>query len=273
MGRSLVALGLSSLLLAAAACSKTSAKATGEGSSSRRVAALQYGGEAAVVDPACVSVSARGVEPNACALGHLIERAAARGAQLIVAPEYALPDTPVARPVVGEPIERGLLAPFSKKARRLKVYLVIDLLTKRQTQRFNTQVAFGPDGRVVALHDKYELFDSERDSLQPGDDLATFDTPLGRVGLLICADLYGDLRKHRALAKRADIVAVSSYWTAKGAARWQQSFARNFGVVVIGANTTQGPGRGGGIFAADGEVLAETKGDTPGYVVADLPIK
>jgi predicted amidohydrolase len=259
-------LGLALLALLSLACS-TSATQDKKG---RQVAALQYGGEAAAVDPRC----ATDTEPDTCALKRLVGRAAAAGATLIVAPEYAIPqDSPATCPRLGARVESGPLVPFAEQARRLKVHLVIDLLTSRGGRRFNTQVAFGPDGTVVALHDKFELFDDERETLQPGDDLATFDTPFGRVGLLICADLYGDLRRQRALTQRVEVVAVSSYWTAPGAARWQQSFARNFGVVVIGANTTQGPGRGGGVFGPDGRVLAETRGVGPGFVSATLPRK
>ena len=63
---------------------------------------------------------------------------------------------------------------------------------------YNTCVAFGPDGEIVATHRKIHLFDidvpgrivfKESETLSPGSTLASFDTPYGRVGLGICYDI------------------------------------------------------------------------------------
>lgn len=63
---------------------------------------------------------------------------------------------------------------------------------------YNTCVAFGSDGALLARHRKVHLFDidipgritfRESDTLSAGDTLATFDTPWGRVGLGICYDV------------------------------------------------------------------------------------
>ena len=63
---------------------------------------------------------------------------------------------------------------------------------------YNTCVAYGPDGALLARHRKMHLFDidipgritfRESDTLSGGGDLATFDTPWGRVGLGICYDV------------------------------------------------------------------------------------
>jgi omega-amidase len=63
---------------------------------------------------------------------------------------------------------------------------------------FNTCVAFGPDGELLARHRKMHLFDidipgriafRESDTLSAGDRLALFDTPYGRVGLGVCYDM------------------------------------------------------------------------------------
>jgi omega-amidase len=63
---------------------------------------------------------------------------------------------------------------------------------------YNTCVAYGPDGSLLARHRKMHLFDidipgritfKESDTLSAGSGLATFDTPYGRVGLGICYDV------------------------------------------------------------------------------------
>lgn len=63
---------------------------------------------------------------------------------------------------------------------------------------YNTCVAFDPTGQIVAVHRKMHLFDidvpgkitfKESDTLAPGNELATFETPYGKVGLGICYDI------------------------------------------------------------------------------------
>ncbi|MFH1132050.1 MAG: carbon-nitrogen hydrolase family protein [Pseudomonadota bacterium] len=248
------------------------------------VAAIQFdanNSDVKAVDPSCAS------EENAsvCAVKKLITQAQAAGAILVVTPEYGLgqeylePD-----PTIGETPaisadwpDDTFIKEFSKQANELQIYLVINLQTYSGSgtseKTFNTQVAFGPDGKVVGVHHKFELFDSEADFLTPGVDVMAFDTPLGKVGLLICADMYGDLRLHDKLTGQlgAKIVAVSSFWTANGGYRWPANFAKNWGVFVISSNTTAGEGQGGGIFDPDGTALDLMTSGTPGVASAAIP--
>ncbi len=245
-----------------------------------KVAAVQYdSGDHAAVDGTCAASAL----PDACAVGKLAAQAKAKGAMLVVTPEYGLGQKyyePV--PKLGENpgtattwSDGTLIKTFSKQAAALGVYIVIDLQTSRGTgkAKHNTLVAFSPKGAVVGVHHKFELFASEAKSLTPGKEVSVFDTPAGKVGLLICADIYGDLRLHHKLTKtlKARVVAVSSLWTAAGGQRWQQSFAKNWGVYVVGSNTTGGAGKGGGIYDPSGKALAEHTGGSPAVVVAQIP--
>jgi len=229
------------------------------------VAAVQYAdGRAATVDPACGDAN--------CAVEVLVRRAAAAGAELVVTPEYALGQAGVeASPRVGEVPSTGLSARFATLADELDVYLVISLVTGAAERPYNSQVAFGPDGAVRAVHHKFELFDHENLTMRAGTDVTAFDTPFGRVGLLVCADIYGDPRLHARLTEElgATIVALSERWTVAGAPRWAAAFARDWGVTVVAANGSGGEGRGGGVFGADGRTLAA--GEGAAVVLADVP--
>jgi len=241
-----------------------------------RVAAVQYAlGAYDLVAPECVGADS----PDNCAVHRLVDRAAEQGALLVVTPEYGVDQSgPESIPRVGQnpsttPSWPGpLLRAFSRQAAHHGIYLVINLLTTGsadgQRRTYNTQVAFGPDGAVNAVHHKLTLFDGEAGTLTPGRDVTAFRTPFGTVGLLICADLYGDLRQHQRLVQHAGarLIAVSSAWTATGGARWPRSFARNWGVHVVSANTTAGPGAGGGVFDPNGQILA--KRSVPGLAMA-----
>ena len=247
----------------------------------KKVAAVQYAsGGYAAVDATCASSTM----PDACAVGKLVAQAQAKGAVLVVAPEYGLGQKyyePV--PKLGENpgtssswTDDALIKIFSEQAAKLSIHLLIDLQTSEGTgqAKHNTLVAFGPSGKVVGVHHKFELFDSEAKNLTPGKDVSVFDSPVGKVGLLICADMYGDLRMHHKLTQtlKARVVAVSSLWTAPAGHRWQQNFAKNWGVYVVGSNTTSGAGRGGGVYGPDGKALAEHLTSGAAVIMAEIPV-
>ena len=56
---------------------------------------------------------------------------------------------------------------------------------------YNTLVVFDPDGNLVSVYHKYNLWTSELPiyDIDPEPVLATLDTPFGRLGLAICEDL------------------------------------------------------------------------------------
>lgn len=231
-----------------------------------RVAALQYSGDAATVDARCAADDA------VCGLTHLVRKAHAQGARIVVAPEYALqggePD-----PEVGEPVSRGQLGIVSATAAELEIYIVVNLLTHADGKRFNALIAFGPDGAVVARHHKFELYAGEKDDLTPGDEITFFSTPFARVALIVCADIYADPAFHERLAEEgADIVLVSSQWTVADAQRWQAAFARDWNVFVVAANSSTGDGRGGGVFDPTGKALGRGHASQNDVVVADLDL-
>jgi predicted amidohydrolase len=240
------------------------------------VAAVQFNGaEPGRIDASCPD------EDAACALRVLIRRAAARGAKLIVTPEYVM-QGPEPDPTVGEVVADGKLATLGELAAELQVYLVVNLITERSASalnaaspagvdRFNAQVAFGPEGTVVAKHHKFELYAGEGVDLTAGTRVNSFDTPFGTVGLLICADLYGDPTFHQRLMDRGtSIVVVSSRWTVDDATRWPAAFARDWSVFVVAANASSGEGRGGGVFDRQGKVVAMGSADDAGSVVATI---
>jgi len=254
-----------------------------------RVAAIQYGsGDHARL----------GTAGDVEAVESLVRRAHASGARLVVTPEYALGNAvePVPRLHSNPGREAGVpgdspVRRFSALSRQLGIYLVTNVLTARpagrrpnQHEYFNTQVAFDPRGEIVAVHNKFNLFAGENQVLTPGRSISTFDTPAGRVGMLICADIYADYNGQRSdggLLRRLvegrspRIVAFSSHWTVDRPAHWnpiniQRKFARDACVYLVGANTTTGPGRGGGVFDPFGRPLGMRVAPEPSIVFADI---
>lgn len=253
--------------------------------SATKVAAVQYGaGQAAAVAPACNT----NLKPDVCALMEMTLEARQAGASVVVLPEYALSDDQeYLEPVPSLGSNPGnnaswpddvLLKIFSKYANQLDIYLVVDMITYTGTDPnynlYNTQVAFDPEGDVVGVHHKFELFGNEKNGLTAGTDVMVFDTPLGKMGLLICADIYGSSTLLNKLTNTLDarVVAFSSYWTVSGAVNWQTNFADDYNVYLIASNTTHSPGYGGGVYDTSGNALEQAVSTTPSIVLADIPL-
>jgi predicted amidohydrolase len=135
-------------------------------------------------------------EANFRRIEPMIREAARNGAQLVVTTEcfldgYAFddPSIPLAEyRAFGEPIPGG---PYYKRlaalARELKIYLIAGMLEAEGTARFNAAVFIGPNGELIGKYHKQNL-DEEVRRNTPGHVSSVHKTPLGNVGILICAD-------------------------------------------------------------------------------------
>lgn len=126
----------------------------------------------------------------------LITAAARGGAQLVCTTEcfldgYAIKDKTIPLDVyraLGEKIPGGqYFRRLSELADRLNIYLVAGMLETAGDNRYNTAVLFGPEGKLLGKYRKHKL-DHELVRNTPGTETPVFSTPLGRVGIMICAD-------------------------------------------------------------------------------------
>ncbi len=147
------------------------------------VAIIQY----RVQDPDAVGVDADRIEAR-------IREAAAAGAELIVSPETSF--------YRYEPWEQNgtsmldlasqyeaLTGRFSQVAGELGVSLVIGLREPsgdREKPVYNTAVFIGPDGSILGKQHKIFPSLSEKDWTKAGTTHQVFETPVGRVGMMIC---------------------------------------------------------------------------------------
>jgi predicted amidohydrolase len=131
----------------------------------------------------------------------MIREAAGKGAKLVVCPESALHRFwPLERNGVtmlqlGQEVE-ALETHFSALAKELGVAIVIGVREPSTSETHpvhNTALFFGPDGTLLGRHRKVVVATLEYDFTQPGrqadGDATSFDTPFGRVGMLIGKDM------------------------------------------------------------------------------------
>jgi predicted amidohydrolase len=70
---------------------------------------------------------------------------------------------------------------------KLKIHVVAGLLEADGERRYNTAVLIGPDGKLIGKYRKQKL-GHECDRNTAGTASPVFETPYGRIGILICAD-------------------------------------------------------------------------------------
>ena len=135
-------------------------------------------------------------ESNYSRAEKLIIEAAGKGAKLVCTTEcfldgYAIKDKSIPLDQyrgLGEPIPDGeYFKRLAKLADRLNIYLVAGMLEADGEHRYNTAVLIDDQGRLVGRYRKHEL-GHEAGRNTPGTETPVFVTPIGKVGVMICAD-------------------------------------------------------------------------------------
>lgn len=260
----------------------------------------------------------RDLEQTYAVITRLVAQARAAGARLLVLPEATLggylsslggggePAAPDrgARPISALPPALSLDGPELARVAAIAGDLVLclgmcedgsadgnasgaDLPAGR---RFNTAVALTGDG-VLGVHRKVHQPLGENVSYAAGESFDAFDTPVGRMGMLICYDKAFPEAARALAIDGAEIIACLSAWPgARTAAsadlaqdRWKRRFdlfdrARALENQVVWVSSNQSGTFGSLRFVASakvvdpgGEVLADT-GVAPGLAVATVDV-
>ena len=195
----------------------------------------------AVVQAAPVLFDRNATIDKAC---RLIDEAAAGGAQLILFPEAFVPAYPRGLSfgfVVGSRTDEGRLlwqrywenavdvpgpatARLGQAARNAGVYLAIGVIERDGDfsggTLYCTLLYFGPDGRLLGKHRKLKPTGAERLIWGEGDGstLTVLDTPMGKVGGLICWENYMPLARTALYGKGVELYLAP---TADARDTWQ----------------------------------------------------
>ncbi|WP_375741525.1 carbon-nitrogen hydrolase family protein [Pseudomonas boanensis] len=163
-------------------------------------------------------------ESYAAHLHGLCREAAEAGAQLLVLPEYAglvltgqLPReerSDLLASIAGiQPLLGRWLALCADIARQFDLYLLPGSLPVRDADGLyrNRAWLFGPDG-FLGSQDKLIMtrFEREQWDIAAGEGLRVFDTPFGRLGILICYDNEFPLLARTLAEAGADLILAPS---------------------------------------------------------------
>ena len=168
-----------------------------------------------------MDVGHKQVEANRARLVELAGRAAGREAKIILAPELAVSGYSFSGPREVTPFAETARGPtaaaLAEVARRFGVFIAFGLAEKDAAGAIlhNSALVLGPDGKTACI---YRKINAESRWACPGDPVQdnTFETPWGRVGLLICSDTYYGLMPRITALRGADLLLVPANWPIAG---------------------------------------------------------
>ncbi len=216
---------------------------------------------------------------QACAF---IDEAADAGAGYVVFPEgYPGP--------YSGPMENDALEKVRDRARARRVWVSAGRLERGSLPDtyYITHLVIDDTGRVRARYRRVQpnhpVFNAYlmggRHHVLPGDELITVDAPFGRIGLLICSELFVPELSRILMLRGVDLIVapgggvhgptrtrLKDTWRAVARAR----AAENLLYVVVTQNLLGGLREGRACIASPERMLAQR--DDPGIAIADLDI-
>lgn len=128
----------------------------------------------------------------------LVTKAKQQGADLVIFPELSLTGYTMRDQIyeLAETIPGHSTTALEKLAKKTGTYIVFgmpELSEKTQATVYNTSVLVGPDGFIGKYRKMYlpthSVFEEKR-YFRPGYQTAVFETELGKIGLIICYDIF-----------------------------------------------------------------------------------
>ena len=237
----------------------------------------------------------RDLQRSYATIAALIDQARAAGAGLLVLPEAALggyveslsgdfeappaldPDGPELRTVMALAQDMVVCVGFCEAG--------------EDGARHNVAACVSGDG-LLGLHRKIHMPLDEGRITTPGDSLAAFDTPVGRIGLLICYDKAFPEAARTLTLDGAELLCTLSAWPRSAtnpandltedrqwrrAELWDRARAAENSLVLASANQTGVFGRlhflgGARIVNPNGDVI-EATGPEPGLAITTLDLQ
>jgi len=225
------------------------------------------------------------------AIERAIAQAAAQRAELLVLPECAYPAY-----LLGSILSyrerdhmsgEAFVAWLAQRAAKHRMTLVCGLVEDTGAVLHNTAVVIDDQGREVGRARKRFLWNADRDWYAPGEEIRAFDTPVGRVGVVICAEARVPEIIATLVADGAQLIVLPTCWinAARNPGEYEnpqtdfmiEARAREFGLPFICADKSgmEMPGTGyvgmSRIVRADGSVVAEAPPEGDAVIVAELP--
>ncbi len=213
-------------------------------------------------------------------------KAKQQGAELIIFPEFSLTGYTVRDRVyeLAETIPGHSTTVLEKLAKKTGTYIVFgmpELSEKTQATIYNAAVLVGPDGFVGKYRKMYlpthSVFEEKR-YFRPGCKAGVFDTKLGKIGLIICYDIFFPEVSRLTRLKGAQLIVCISaspatrrtFFETLTAARAIENTAFLAYVNLVGIEDGLQFWGGSRLIAPNGKVLVKAKYDEEDLVIGEI---
>ncbi|WP_027964604.1 carbon-nitrogen hydrolase family protein [Halalkalibacillus halophilus] len=152
-------------------------------------------------------------QENLLRIKETFQQAYKDSAELVLLPELSLSgyfiqdlDFSVAETIDGESITY-----IKKLCNTYNLYTLFSFPEKSEDGTlFNSTALISPRGKILTTYRKVHLYGTEKEVFTAGEEYKVIDTPLGRIGLMICYDLdFPEVARVLTL-KGADLILVAT---------------------------------------------------------------
>lgn len=113
---------------------------------------------------------------------------------------------------LAEPVDGPSIRQMGALAEELSLTLAFGFALKEAGRIYNAAAVLSDGGALCGIYRKVHLFDEERAFFTPGEALHPIDTPLGRIGVMICWDLAFPEAARAYALRGADLLLSLSAW-------------------------------------------------------------
>jgi len=225
-------------------------------------------------------------EENLKKMARTAAKATKQGAELVVFPELSLTGYVIRDQIyeLAERIPGPSIRRMEKMAKEIRTHIIFgmpELSEKTQATLHNTAVFISPDGFVGKYRKMYlpthSVFEEKR-YFRPGYQITALDTKLGKIGLIICYDVYfPEVTRLTRLKGAQMIVCISAspavrrtFFEVLTAARAIENTAFLAFVNLVGVEDGLQFWGGSRLIGPNGKILAQATYDEEDLVVSEV---
>lgn len=146
----------------------------------------------------------------------IVNEAAERGAILVVLPECTYPaywlQSAERYRSGGFLSSADGLARFGEIAARHRIALCVGFVEARGERLFNAAALIDASGKTLGVCRKSVLWDCDNEWFAPGEAIQPIDSPIGRIGIVICADARAPETIATLVRRGAELIVVPTAW-------------------------------------------------------------
>lgn len=210
-----------------------------------------------------------------------IEEAARNGVDIVCLPElfysgYHLEANELQKH--SEPIDGPMVQTLREIAKRTGVYIIAGYAesVKILGRMYNSAVFISDKGDVIGNMRKVNAWGQEKLKFREGKEFPVYDTPLGKIGIMICYDVEFPEPSRIMALKGAELVFVPAVWGIPAEDRWHIDLSGNalFNLFFMAGSNPVGDGACGcsKVVHPSGKVLAQAGPENEEILYCDIDL-